>query len=293
MSGGGGNSTTTQKADPWSGQQPYLQDIFANAQQQFQAEGPNYFPGSTVTPYAPQEVQAQQQLQQYAQGGAQQQADQAQGAQSFLSGPVLYPGSNPALGASIRGAISPIAEQLTENILPGLDRGAVISGGYGGSRHGVMQSQLVDKALEDMLATSAGMASEGYGQGLEALTKGLALAPQTMQLGAGPAGLLAQTGQMDREMSNALLQDQMARHQFEQSLPATKLAQYQQLVQGNFGGQSVATSSGGGQSKLASGLGGAMSGAAGGAMVGAQIGSVGGPMGAVIGGGLGLLMGIL
>ena len=28
-SGGGGNTTTVQKADPWEGQQPYLKDIYA------------------------------------------------------------------------------------------------------------------------------------------------------------------------------------------------------------------------------------------------------------------------
>lgn len=55
--GGGGTQTTTQKSDPWSGQQPYLQDIYqgvagaynsANAGQNMQ-----YYPGQTYAGMSP------------------------------------------------------------------------------------------------------------------------------------------------------------------------------------------------------------------------------------------------
>lgn len=39
--GGGGNQTTTQKADPWSGVQPYLSGMYANAWDQFNKGGPS------------------------------------------------------------------------------------------------------------------------------------------------------------------------------------------------------------------------------------------------------------
>lgn len=35
--GGGGSTTTVQKADPWEGQQPYLKDIFNQAQKLYQS----------------------------------------------------------------------------------------------------------------------------------------------------------------------------------------------------------------------------------------------------------------
>lgn len=50
--GGGGQNTTTQKSDPWAGQQPYLTSLFAQAQQQQQGQGPLYF-GTTSNPRAP------------------------------------------------------------------------------------------------------------------------------------------------------------------------------------------------------------------------------------------------
>ncbi len=46
--------TTTVRNDPWSGQQPYLQDLFGQAQNLYnQGYGSQYFPGSTVVPFSP------------------------------------------------------------------------------------------------------------------------------------------------------------------------------------------------------------------------------------------------
>lgn len=47
MSGGGGGTTTVQKADPWAGVQPYLQQLYAGASNAAQST-PQYYPGSTV-----------------------------------------------------------------------------------------------------------------------------------------------------------------------------------------------------------------------------------------------------
>lgn len=51
--GGGGNTTTVQKADPWSGQQPYLQDLYAQYQNLYKNTAPQYFPESTVAGLSP------------------------------------------------------------------------------------------------------------------------------------------------------------------------------------------------------------------------------------------------
>ena len=49
-----GQQTSTTKQDPWSGQQPYLQDIFAQANSTYNSGvGGQYFPGSTVVPFSP------------------------------------------------------------------------------------------------------------------------------------------------------------------------------------------------------------------------------------------------
>ena len=45
--GGGGGTNTIQKADPYIGQQPYLLDLYSQAQNQFQAGPQQFFPGQT------------------------------------------------------------------------------------------------------------------------------------------------------------------------------------------------------------------------------------------------------
>jgi len=52
-SGGSGTQTTVSKSDPWSGQQPYLTDIFSQAKKAYQSgTGSQYYPGQTVTPFS-------------------------------------------------------------------------------------------------------------------------------------------------------------------------------------------------------------------------------------------------
>ena len=56
MSKGSGSNTTTQKADPWSGQQPYLTDLYAKAQR---LPTQQFFPGQTFA--TPSDLMLQEQ----------------------------------------------------------------------------------------------------------------------------------------------------------------------------------------------------------------------------------------
>ena len=71
-SGGSSNTTTIQKADPWSGQQPYLRDIFAEAKKLYDSGGlsVDYYPGSPVAPQSGWTAQALQMQADRALGGS-------------------------------------------------------------------------------------------------------------------------------------------------------------------------------------------------------------------------------
>lgn len=56
--GGGGSQTQTTQSEPWAGQQPYLRDIFRNAQSLYRQGPQEFWPGQTVAPFAPQQMQA-------------------------------------------------------------------------------------------------------------------------------------------------------------------------------------------------------------------------------------------
>lgn len=55
---GGGDQTT--KTEPWSGQAPYLTDLYAQAQNLYGSGGPDYFPNATYTNFSPQSQMAMQ-----------------------------------------------------------------------------------------------------------------------------------------------------------------------------------------------------------------------------------------
>lgn len=72
MGSGGGSSTTVQKADPWSGQQPYLREIFSEAQNMYRSGtlAPSFYPGQTVAQESPWTQQARAMQAERALGGS-------------------------------------------------------------------------------------------------------------------------------------------------------------------------------------------------------------------------------
>lgn len=57
-SGSGGNNKTTQTSSPWSGQTPYLKYGFDEATRLYNSSGPQYYPGSKVAGFSPEQQQA-------------------------------------------------------------------------------------------------------------------------------------------------------------------------------------------------------------------------------------------
>ena len=97
--GGGQNTQTIQKADPWEGQQPYLTSGFEAAQSRLGSSQPQFFPGSTVAPFNPNETAFQQGVIDYSTGARP--AAMSFGAENALTGEMLAnPYSNPIFNAT-------------------------------------------------------------------------------------------------------------------------------------------------------------------------------------------------
>lgn len=285
--GSGGDGDQTQTTEPWDPQQKYLRDIFSQAQNWYQNEPAQYFPGSTVAAANPNQQQAQQRVVGYSQGGAQQLADQAAQQSQFLSGPVIDPDTNKYLAAYGRAAIQPLVSQFENRVMPQIDQQAVAAGGVGDTRHGVAQGIASEALAQGISQTLAPIYSEAYGQGLDAYLKNLALAPQTIQAGTLPGQFQAAVGQAQQGQSQAEIDANVARHNFEQNQPLQRLFDYRNLIQGQYGGTSELQGGGG------PGVGGRATGALGGAMMGASLGSAIPGIGTGVGAGVGLLIGLL
>jgi hypothetical protein len=238
-SGGGGGGTTTtntiQNAEPWGPQQPYLHDVFREAQRLYfganpqtvngaQIPGagaaPQYYPGSTIVPPAPETQQALQlQTGRALAGSPLLTAAQAETGKT-LSGDYLSSG-NPYFGQ--------VAQSIGDTVRPQVDARFVASGRYGSPAYAETTARTLANAI-------APYAFQNY-----AGERG------NMQRAAGEAGALSQADYADiaalsgvgarrESQSQAQLQDEVNRWNFNQNRDAARLAQYLAMIQGNFGG---------------------------------------------------------
>lgn len=287
MAGGGGNTETVQKADPWSGQQPYLTDLFAQAQARQASGGAQYYPGSTIQQVDPRTTQGLDYATQLAQTQLPGQATQLQGAQTNLLNAANI-NNNPNLQAAITAATEPTIRQFTDagGVLSQIRNQAVSDGSYGGTRQGVAEGIATDRLQQNVLNIGAQMSQAAYGQGLEAQARGIALSPNVSQATLQPATTLDAVGQESRSLQQQFIDDAIQRWNYQQQAPDANLARYQSLINGGFGGASTTEQSGGGKSSpVLTGLGGAA--------MGAYLGSQIMPgYGTAVGAGVGLLAGL-
>lgn len=207
--GGGGGGNTFISPD----QLPYLQDLFQRAQD-FSNQG-------TFIGLNPLQQQAQQNALTTAANLSPFINQSQQGLGFLTSGAVLDPSTNPYLAQTAQAAVRPIFENLSQNILPSIRGNAAQAGQVGSSRQGIAEGLAAQGALRSAGDISSNIYSQGYGQGLGALTQGLGLAPSIAQLGFLPSQVQAQIGAENRALSQEQILD-----------PFTQLQRYQSLLGG-------------------------------------------------------------
>lgn len=316
--GGGGQTQTVQKADPWAGQQPYLRELFkqaaayylpgsnvgaANPQQsqgqwvqdpnwkpgtakdpreagwgQNQAPmvwkpgvapqasgtpgavgGPQYFPGQTLAPIDPRTTEGLDYASYVARTSLQQQAGQAQAGQATLLNASDI-NNNPNLQAAISAAIDPTIRAFTDagGTLSQIRSNAINNGGQGNStRQGIAEGIALDRLSQNTMNIGQQMAQQAYQTGLDATAKGLALQPNVTQATLQPGATLDAIGQEQRALQQQFIDDAVQRWNYNQQLPGSNLANFQQLINGGFGGTSTSSVDAGKANPVLTGLGGA------------------------------------
>lgn len=257
---GGGTQTTTQKADPWSGVQPYLLSAYEKAGQLYEDQpGPQLYGGQTYVSPSALTLESRGALEDYARGQMGQDIAGAQGAYSTLLGAADV-NNNPYLYQAAMGATRPVVEQLTESILPSIRGGAINTGQYGGSRQALAEGTAIGKAAQAMGDITSGMYSNAYQQGLGTLQGALGMAPQMMALSQAPSEVLGQLGAAQETDQAKQLQEDIQRWDYSQNLPYQQLSNYLNLLQGASPyATSTSSQSGGGGSNAMPAIGGVMS----------------------------------
>jgi len=280
---GGGNqdvnSTTRVELSP---EQQRLISATTPTLESFVNQPPQLFPGSGIAGFTPLQEAGQAGVLQAASGPVANAANEALSAQSFLFGPALFPSSNPALQDAISAAIRPLERTFSQQVLPQIGRDAITSGQLGGSRQGIAEGIAGQSLLQGVGDVSAQVASQGFGQGLEALTRGLAFAPQTTNLAFAPSTAIEAVGSQQQGLQQQFTSEAQNRFLQEQLIPFLIAQDVARLSFGIPGGSATAESSIPGSSLGANVLGGATTGAA----LGTALGGPG------VGTGLGALAGL-
>lgn len=228
MSKGGGSKsqTVTSNTSPWAGQQPYLSDVFSHAQNIYNSGAPAVFPGQTLAGIDPAQTQALNATEQRAMAGNPL-VPEAQGlAYDTLGGAYLGAG-NPYFGA--------MADQVGDQVTRKFNQ--AFSGddaSFGSPAHQAALATGLSSALAP-LAYQNYATERGY-QNQAALA-----APQLAEADYSDLAHLGQVGDARRALEQGQITDDIQRFDRQQNQPWNALANYAQMVQGNFGGSNTTT----------------------------------------------------
>ncbi len=285
MSGGGGSSQT-QTTEPWEGQKFPLElgmqeavDLYANFR-------PEFYEGPATAAFTQPQLASQQYLQDYAQS-VQPLIGQGQEMAGFLAGGgAMDIANNPYVTGVGDVMTSQISDRLMSDVLPSIRSQYRPGQAFGGSRENLAVGRAVEGATQQMGDALTQLYGGAYGQGLQATGQAQQNLPMMAQLGAYPAQLLEDVGAQQRAYDQALINQQMAHHQFDMEQPYDRLNRLMGVAGGGtYGGQSTIPGSGSSTNPFAAALGGAATGAG----IGSVVPIIGPGLGAGIGAGAGLL----
>lgn len=288
--GGGGSTTTVQKADPWSGQQPYLKDVFEQSKTLYDNGGlaPDYYAGNTVAGQSAWTQQANQMQADRALNGSASINNAQTSMDNITSGGALAGNTgmntlNQIAGTDINAgnqgltalnqmtsAVNPYSTALLNDAVGGataqIDSGFSGAGRYGSGAHenaradaigdmtSAFYSDAYDKQMQAANAASnaylsglnsqiqAGSAAGGlYNSGVDTMISGAAQSQELANQAYKDAEALSQAGANVDAYQQALIDANIDRWNYDQQKALTALSNYNQLVQGTYGGTSTST----------------------------------------------------
>lgn len=265
-SGGGGSTSTVQKADPWVGLQPSLTRLYGGALDQFNTGGASYYPNSTVAGGNAAIDKALQMGTNRAVGGSPL-MDVARGQNNYtMNGGYLN--SNPTLDATYRAATDPMVEQFKNATAPGLASQFSMAGRMGSGAHDTAMGT-AETALGRGLGTASAQIYGGaYENERQRQQAAIGMAPGLAAADYNDMEKLMGIGQFQQGQSQQQIDADKARFDFGQNRGITNLQQLSQLLQGGaaYSGSTTSGSNSLNRNPFASGMGGAM--------MGAQLGSI-------------------
>ena len=271
MSKGSGSQTQTTKSEPWEGQAPYLRDIFSQAQNMTPQQ---FYPDQTYANPADLLLRAEQLGEQQALGGQQDIANAlVPGFTSLMADPSTR-FADPMFQEALRAGTRPM-EESASRLLQQARRGATKAGQLGGSRQGILESEVIKDLLTKQSDVASRLYGDVYGDALKSQAVAMQNIPTIMSGLQAPAQTLQQLGNIRTARAQLPIDEAMQRYKFNQNANLANLQNYSNLIGSPIPGTQTTTQPGAKSNPLLGLLG-----AAGGFMIG-------GPSGAAAGFGIG------
>lgn len=269
--GGGGTTTssTTQNTTPWSEQQPYLLQGFQEADKLFNnSPWPQYYGGNTYVPLnssqngainslfgtgmqggtsSLQEAQsnAANTLAPSYTNGTQPQFNQGQGVLSNeMSSGYLNPWNSPSFNTVVGNTIASVLPSVTSSYLGGnrLDSGLATRAASQGLTDAVGSlAQNQYNTNQQIQQNAVAQAGNNYLTQQGNQMKALSLAPMIDQQAVSDLNTAFNAAGQDQQNQQNLVNADIQRWNYNQSLPFNMLGQFQNSVAGNYGGMSTGT----------------------------------------------------
>lgn len=255
-------TTQTVSSKPWGEQIPYLKEVFGEAQQNYN-NPMQYFPGSTVAPFSPESNIAMNLTSNRALTGS----PLVAGAQGY-AGDVLsggYLNSNPAfnyLHDTASGGmldsnpyLNAMYDKAWSRVAPSISGQFGSAGRFGSGFHKAALGDAANNLATDIYyrnyqnergnqMNAAGVLGSIYNQERGLQQSAMGAAPGLADYDYKDIGALASVGNARETQQQRLINDQVARQNFDQMEPWQRLALYNSFIQGNYGGTSTGTATG-------------------------------------------------
>lgn len=254
MGGGGGGTTTVQKADPWSGQQPYLSDVFSQAQTLYNSGqlAPDYYAGNTVADQSQWTQQANQMQADRALNGSASIGNAQASMDNIVSGGALAGNTGLSALEQMTNAVNPYSSALLNDAVgqatAQIDSGFSGAGRYGSGAHenaradaiGDLTSQFYSDAYDKQMQAAA-QAGNLYNAGVDQQISGAGMSQELANQAYKDAEMLSQAGANKDAYNQALIDANIDRWNYDQQKALEALSRYNQLIQGTYGGTSTST----------------------------------------------------
>lgn len=240
--GGGKSSTTTQnQLDPTV--RPFVKFGLDESKRLYQSDTPQYYPYQTFVSPSQQTQQALQATQNRAMMGnplvplAQQQLG------NTIAGANL--GMNPFFAQALAGTAG-VATQQFYDALQGIGSQASQAGRYGSNAMSDLQSRASTNLAKELTSRAGELAYQNYANERAIQEQALRDAPTLAQADYQDIQQLMNVGQASEAYQQKALESDIARYEFEQNLPYSKLQTYLSSAYGAPMGQVSSTESSGG-----------------------------------------------